>query len=119
MKFYAYGIVHPDGRAWDGGDVCVCDDREVLQDEVVDPENGSQPDDDKLRVVALYSIVGRKRKKKSCTDKASRGRAALKNLMKAVTPELTGVPKNVPKSSWGDEWDAAEAALSQDEKEQP
>jgi hypothetical protein len=36
---------------------------------------------------------------------------ALENLMHAVAEELTGLPKNVPKSHWAKQWDSAEAAL--------
>ena len=40
---------------------------------------------------------------------------ALKSLMVALTPELTGVPKSVPKSSWAGQWDAAETAIAKAE----
>ena len=39
-------------------------------------------------------------------------REALRNLMKAVTPELTGPTKNVPKSEWVRQWWAAEDVLA-------
>lgn len=35
----------------------------------------------------------------------------LADLMKALEPELTGPPKNVPKSSWAEQWDRADAAI--------
>jgi len=35
----------------------------------------------------------------------------LKALMVALTPELTGAPKNIPKSRWAGQWDAAEMAI--------
>jgi len=38
-------------------------------------------------------------------------REALRELMEVVAAELTGAPKNVPKSSWAEQWDKAEAAL--------
>lgn len=37
---------------------------------------------------------------------------AAPKLMKALEAELTGPPKNVPKSSWAKEWDDTDAALA-------
>lgn len=42
--------------------------------------------------------------------------AALKELLRAVTPELTGPPKNIPKSAWATQWDKAEAAIKKAEE---
>ena len=64
MKFYAYGIVHSDGRPWFGGGPCVCQDRQVLKDEVVDPGNAHQPKHDQLKVVGLYFRLRPRRKEK-------------------------------------------------------
>ena len=36
----------------------------------------------------------------------------LRDLLRVLEPELTGQPKNVPKSSWAVQWDAAEQVLS-------
>ena len=56
------------------------------------------PADATERLLEAYSVVRAQK-------------AALKNLMDAITPELTGMPKNVPKSSWAEAWEAACAAL--------
>ena len=37
---------------------------------------------------------------------------AVRDLMEALMAELTGFPKNAPKSAWATEWDAVEAALA-------
>ncbi len=42
---------------------------------------------------------------------------ALRNLLKALTPELTGRPKNVKKSTWAKEWDEAEALTGTEESQ--
>jgi hypothetical protein len=36
---------------------------------------------------------------------------SLRELMQAVEAELTGEPKNVPKSVWSDKWEKAEVAI--------
>lgn len=42
---------------------------------------------------------------------------SLKNLMKALAPELTGMPKNIAKTKWADQWDKAEEAIAKAEGE--
>jgi hypothetical protein len=44
---------------------------------------------------------------------------ALEALMKAVTPELTGSTKNVPKSIWASQWDKAEEICRKARSQQP
>lgn len=40
-------------------------------------------------------------------------RVALQNLMDALEPELTGAPKNVPKSAWAAQWARAAEVLKE------
>jgi hypothetical protein len=44
---------------------------------------------------------------------ARRLEEALRELMAAITPALTGIQKNVPKSSWAKQWDEAERVLAE------